>query len=164
MKLLVAAAVLLLFPRFVTASGHGPVFGAATPTLGRGGWAIDQAWMGRRLQTEGDDQMLRTMIGLGLTERLQISLSLPIELSSSGAMPLGRMMASMSGHRELEAIAGWRFHSRTVGDGGRLESTVYLGATAPLESTRAGTKTAPSAYGSFATGYASRAHYFWLGG
>jgi hypothetical protein len=26
------------------ASGHGPVFGAATPTLGRGGWSVDQAW------------------------------------------------------------------------------------------------------------------------
>ena len=32
------------------ASGHGPVFGAATPTLGKGGWSFDQAWMGQALQ------------------------------------------------------------------------------------------------------------------
>src|SRR3954470_19337130 len=31
----------------VFASGHGPVFGAATPTLGKGGWQFDQAWMAR---------------------------------------------------------------------------------------------------------------------
>ena len=39
-----------------------------------------------------------------------------------------------------------------------------LGGTVPLESHRAGIRTAPSAYVSAATGYASRAHYFWIGG
>ena len=30
------------------AAGHGPVFGSATPTLGWGGWSIDQAWTVRQ--------------------------------------------------------------------------------------------------------------------
>ena len=62
----------------LAASGHGPVFGGATPTLGKGGWSFDQAWMGRRDRTGDDDQMLRSMVGFGITEDLQISASLPV--------------------------------------------------------------------------------------
>lgn len=151
-------------PGAVAASGHGPVFGAATPTLGKGGWSFDQAWMGRRDNSGDDDQMLRTMVSFGITEDLQISASLPIGLTSTGRMPMGRMMAMMSSNREMELLAGWRFHRRPVGQGARVESTVYVGGMVPLESHRAGIRTAPSAYTSVATGYASRAHYFWVGG
>ena len=35
------------------ASGHGPVFGAATPTLGKGGWSFDQALMGQAMDGSG---------------------------------------------------------------------------------------------------------------
>ncbi len=154
-----------LLPSGICASGHGPVFGGATPTLGKGGWAFDQVWMGRTSNGEGtNDQMLRTMISFGVTKDFQLSASLPLALTSSPHMPMGRMMAMMSGNRDVEAIAGWRFHTRPVGDGGRLESTAYFGATAPLESERAGVRTAPSLYTSGASGYASRAHYFWVGG
>jgi hypothetical protein len=138
------------------------VFGAATPTLGKGGWAFDQAWMGRA-GDGSDDQMLRSMISFGITEDLQVSGSLPIALSSTDRMPMGRMMAMMSANREFEALAGWRFHRQTIGEGGRFESTVYVGGTVPLESRRAGIRTAPSAYSSIASGYASRSHYFWVG-
>ena len=31
----------------VAAQGHGPVYGLSTPTLGRGGWSLDVAGMGR---------------------------------------------------------------------------------------------------------------------
>lgn len=148
----------------LAASGHGPVFGGATPTLGKGGWSFDQAWMGRRDRTGDDDQMLRSMVGYGITEDLQISASLPIELTSSGRMPMGRMTAMMSGNREAEVLVGWRFHRKEVGEGARVESTAYVGGTVPLESRRAGVRTAPSVYVSAATGYASRAHYFWVGG
>ena len=111
-----------------------------------------------------NDQMLRTMISFGVTKDFQISESLPITLTGSPHMPMGRMMAMMSGNQDAEALAGWRFHGRPVGEGGRFESTAYFGATVPLESERAGICTAPSAYASVATGYASRAHYFWIGG
>jgi hypothetical protein len=147
------------------ASGHGPVFGAATPTLGKGGWSFDQAWMGRvGTGSDDSDQMLRSMISFGLTEDLQISGSLPINLQSGRHMPMGRVTPLMSGNSELEFLTGWRFHRRPVGEGARMESTAYAGVTAPTESTRGGIRTAPSAYVAIASGYASRAHYFWVGG
>jgi hypothetical protein len=161
--LAVALAVTTQLSASIVASGHGPVFGAATPTLGRGGWSFDQAWMGRRDRGGESDQMLRSMIGFGLTEDLQITASLPIELSRSGRMPMGRMTATMSGNRDVEVLAGWRFHRRAVGEGGRFESTAYVGGTVPLESSRDGLRTAPAASVSASTGYASRAHYVWLG-
>jgi hypothetical protein len=164
----VALAALMLsafLPRAAVASGHGPVFGAATPTLGKGGWAFDQVWMGRTSDAaDTNDQLLRTMISFGVTKDFQISTSLPIALTSSSQMPMGRMMAMMSSNNEFEALAAWRFHGRPVGEGGRFESTAYFGGTLPLDSERAGIRTAPSAYASLATGYASRAHYFWIGG
>lgn len=162
----VAIAFLLVCcaqPGFAVASGHGPVFGAATPTLGKGGWSFDQAWMGTRVPEGEGEQVLRSMIGFGITEDLQVTVSLPFELSTSGQMPMGRMMAMMSSRREAEVLAGWRVQTRNIGDSGRAESTIYLGATTPLESRRAGMRTAPSVSGSFATGYASRTHYFWVG-
>ncbi len=73
-----------LAPRPAGASGHGPVFGGAPPTLGKGGWQLDQAWMGRLGRGRQDDeQMLRTMLSVGITEDLQISGSLPITLDSA---------------------------------------------------------------------------------
>jgi len=165
-RIAVTAVVLvsvLAWPRAVSATGHGPVFGAATPTLGRDGWSLDVAWMMRRSQTE-DDQMLRSMIGYGLTEDVQVSVSLPVPLSSSNRMPVGRTMAMMSGNLDAELLAAWRFHRRVVGEGARFESTAYVGGTIPLERRHAGMGTAPSLSASLASGYASRAHYFWIGG
>jgi len=153
----------LLLPRSSEASGHGPVFGGATPTLGKGGWSFDQAWMGSASRTGDDDQLLRSMVGLGITKDLQVTVSLPVELSSSGRMPVGRMTFTMSGVRDVEALAGWRFHRRDIGEGARFESTAYAGLAVPLDASRGGIRTAPSAYASVASGYASRAHYFWVG-
>src|SRR4051812_48084664 len=59
---------LALWSMPVFASGHGPVFGAATPTLGKGGWQFDQAWMARTTE-EAVEQTLRSMISFGVTER-----------------------------------------------------------------------------------------------
>ena len=148
----------------VAASGHGPVFGGATPTLGRNGWSLDQAWMGSRDRTGNDDQMLRTMIGYGITEDLQITASLPIQLTRRDRMPMGRMMAMMSGNQDAEVLVGWRFQRRGIGERARIESTAYLGGTVPIGSQPDGMPTAPSVSGSVATGYASREHYFWIGG
>jgi hypothetical protein len=146
------------------ASGHGPVFGAATPTLGKGGWSFDQAWMGQVTDVPaGTGSLLRSMIGFGVTEKLQISASVPVPLDGTRAMPAGRMAAMMSGNADLEALLGWRFQTRPVGDGARLESTVYVGGLAPLDSTRAGLVTAPAGLVSLASGYASRSHYAWGG-
>src|SRR5262245_26192876 len=148
--------------RSLHASGHGPVFGAATPTLGKGGWSFDQAWMGQVM--DGSEAIaLRSMISFGITERIQISGSVPIPLSESTIMPSGRMMAMMSGHSDVESLVAWRFQTRPIGAGARLESTAYIGGLLPLDSTRAGIATSPAALVSLTSGYASRSHYFWLG-
>jgi hypothetical protein len=159
-----AAVVVALSTNTLHASGHGPVFGAATPTLGKGAWSFDQAWMGQVMRgTTKQEQLLRSMISLGITETVQISASVPIPLGSSGMMPSGRMMAMMPGTRDFEALVGWRFHTRPVGIGGRIESTVYVGGLVPFDSSRGGVATGPGALVSVASGYASREHYFWVG-
>ncbi len=162
---IVAIVVLILSAgRSLHASGHGPVFGAATPTLGSGGWSFDQACMGQVMDGPADTSaLLRTMISFGITEKLQVSGSLPIPLGGTNAMPSGRMMAMMSGNRDFEALLGWRFQTRPVGEGARLESTVYVGGLVPLDSTRGGITTSPAGLLSLASGYASRSHYFWAG-
>jgi len=160
--IVLCVAFALEAPRAI-ASGHGPVFGAATPTLGRGGWSLDQAWTVR----EGDDgsreQMLKTMVSFGITENLQVSGSVPLAMSA-GDLASARMMSMMSGAREFESLLGYRFQRRDIGIGGRQESTAYVGGTIPLESTRSGMAAGPSLYVGAATGYASRAHYAWIGG
>ena len=99
-RTLVACLLLAAAPHVAVASGHGPVFGGAPPTLGKGGWQLDQAWMGRIGRGRGDDeQMLRTMLSVGITEDLQISASLPITLNSGVYMPRGRTMAMMARRR-----------------------------------------------------------------
>jgi len=133
------------------ASGHGPVFGAATPTLGRGGWSLDQAWTIRVGDDQDREQMLKTMISFGITENLQISGSFPLA-TSSGTLPNARMMSSMSNDREFEGLVAYRFQRRTVGIGGRQESTAYIGGNAG------------SIIAGAATGYASRSQYVWVGG
>jgi hypothetical protein len=159
-----AAIAVSLSTEPIRASGHGPVFGAATPTLGKGGWSFDQAWMGQVMKGPADaGAMLRSMISVGITEKVQLSGSVPIPLGRSAGMPSGRMAAMMSGHRDVEALLGWRFQTRPVGAGARLESTVYVGGSIPVDRRRGGISTSPAGYVSITTGYASRSHYFWAG-
>jgi len=145
------------------ASGHGPVFGAATPTLGRGGWSLDQTWTIRTAEGDDDQQMLKTMLSFGVTENLQISTSLPVVMNDGGVGP-ARMMSMMSSDREIEGLVAYRFLRHAIGVGARRESTLYIGGTAPLEAQRAGMHTNGSLEVGAATGYASRAHYLWVGG
>jgi hypothetical protein len=107
--------------------------------------------------------MLKTMLSFGVTENLQISGSVPLAMSDGGLAP-ARMMSAMSSDREFEALTSYRFQRRTVGIGGRQESTFYVGGTAPLERRRNGVGVGGSVEGGIATGYASRAHYVWVGG
>ena len=148
------------------AAGHGPVFGAATPTLGKGGWQLDQAWFGRLGKGPlTEEHLLRTMISVGITEDLQIAASVPIVLERSIYMPTGRMMATMSSAKDLEGTLSWRVHRRVTGAGARFESTIAIGGSAPLERYGAdGMLAAASVHASAATGYVSRAHYVWVGG
>ena len=163
---MLAVLLMMIAPRAAVASGHGPVFGAATPTLGKGGWQLDQAWFGRAVEgSNTDEQLLRTMIGFGITEDLQVSASVPIRLEASSLMSRGRMVSMMSSAREVEAGVAWRFQRRIAGVGTRFESTVSGGVGLPLEKySPDGMRAAPSAHLSAATGYVSRAQYIWFGG
>jgi hypothetical protein len=163
MKTIAIAGLCALCATVAQAAGHGPVFGATTPTLGRGGWSIDQAWTARCGADGDQQQMLKTMVSYGITENLQVSGSVPVAMSDS-RLAGARMMSLMSSDREIEALVGYRFQRRTIGIGGRQESTVYVGGTAPLEARRVGVGAGPSIEVGAATGYASRAHYLWVGG
>ena len=158
-----AACLLLLGAADTEASGHGPVFGAATPTLGRGGWSVDQAWTMRLGEDVKREQMLKTMVTFSITEVVQVSGSVPLVMSANTLAP-GRMMSAMSNDREFEGLVGYRFQRHPIGIGGRRESTLYVGGTAPLESTRTGVAAGGSLIVGVSTGYASRAHYAWIGG
>lgn len=157
-----ALALVVAVAATAHASGHGPVFGAATPTLGRGGWSVDQAYTFRAADETNSQQMFKTMVSFGITETLQVSGSIPIAMKD-GLAP-SRMMSAMSSEREFEGLLAYRFQRRTVGIGGRQESTLYLGGTVPTEETRGGVPVGPSVSMQAATGYASRAHYVWIGG
>lgn len=162
LRFVLALLVLLCGAGHAVASGHGPVFGAATPTLGRGGWSVDQAWTYRVGENVDGQQMFKTMVSFGITETVQVSGSVPVAMSD-GLGP-SRMMSAMSSEREFEALLAYRFQRRPVGIGGRQESTVYVGGTLPMQSQRTGVQTGPSLVAQVATGYASRAHYAWVGG
>jgi hypothetical protein len=149
--------------RSVFASGHGPVFGTATPTLGRGGWSVDQAWTLRAADDEQQQRMLKTMLSFGVTENLQISGSFPLVMNDGSLAP-ARMMSAMSSDREFEGLTAYRFQRRPVGIGGRQESTFSIGGTVPFEHRRNGVEIGSSIEGGISTGYASRAHYVWVGG
>jgi len=147
----------------VLAAGHGPVFGTATPVLGRGGWSLDQAWTLRAGDDAQREQMLKTMLSFGITENWQVSGSFPLAMSG-GALAPARMMSAMSSDREFEGLSAYRFQRRTVGIGGRQESTLYVGGTTPFDSTRNGVNVGASVEAGISTGFASRAHYVWVGG
>ena len=164
MRAIIASALcVVLHAAPAHAAGHGPVFGATTPTLGRGGWSVDQAWTTRCGEDGDQQQMLKTMVSFGITENLQVFGSVPLAMGD-GRLAGARMMSLMSSDREIEGLVGYRFQRRTIGIGGRQESTVYIGGTAPLETRRVGVGAGPSVEVGAATGYASRAHYLWVGG
>jgi hypothetical protein len=94
---------------------------------------------------------------------LQLSGSFPIVMGD-GRLAAARMMSAMSSDREFEGLVAYRFQRRPIGIGGRQESTAYIGGTAPLESRRNGLRVGPSFVVGAATGFASRAHYVWVGG
>ena len=157
-SLVTAASVLPL-----TAQGHGPVYGLSTPTLGRGGWSLDVAGMGRFFDG-GRTAMLRPMLSYGVTEDVQVSASIPIPLARDAAAPGVRAFSRMPASEDVEMMVGWRVQRRATGVGARQETTLWLAVDVPTDGRRDGLETAPGLFGSVVTGYASRSVYVWLGG
>ncbi len=149
----------------VKASGHGPVFGLATPTNAKGAWVLDLGLMGRKGEAD-PSAMLRGMLSYGVTQDLMASFSAPLVLQSAPLAP-GRITGMMPGSADMEGILAWRFHRRGVDVGSRFESTLYGGVILPGPQKPAGMlgdlSRAPGFWLAAATGYASRGHYLWAG-
>jgi hypothetical protein len=145
-------------------SGHGPVFGLATPTNAHGAWSLDSGWMAR--QGEETGVMLRNMLAYGITEDFQFSFSAPYVIDTAPLSP-GRLTGMMPGTFDFEAIVAWRFHRRGTEIGTRMESTVYGGFILPtsqnIEGMLGELEKAPGVIAAIATGMASRSHYVWGG-
>jgi hypothetical protein len=77
-------AVFCSVPAF--ASGHGPVFGYATPTNSQGEWSIDLGATGRN-SVAGSDASVRTMVSYGFTPHLMWSVSAPLALTQAATTP-----------------------------------------------------------------------------
>ncbi len=146
-------------------SGHGPVFGLATPTNGKGAWTLDLGTM-TRIGSDADGVMSRAMLSYGVTEDLQFSLTTPY-IFSSAPLPPSRGTSMMSATPDFEGIGAWRFQRKGANVGTRFESTVYGGLIVPGPQRPKGMlgtlKRAPGLYTAVSTGMASRSHYLWGG-
>lgn len=161
--LAVLAVIAAAAPAF--ASGHGPVFGLATPTNGKGGWTLDLGPMFRS-GSAGTSSMLRAMLTYGFTPNFQLSFSAPAVFQSALLAPVrGTSMMATSG--DVELLAGWRFQRHEPAVGTRVESTAYFGIEQPGPQLGGGVlgtlRRAPGVYTAVATGLASRVSYFWAG-
>jgi hypothetical protein len=159
------AALLGVLPSALEASGHGPVFGLATPVNAQGVCNIDLALMNRE-GSGGAGPMLRTLFGCGITENFQLSVSAPAVFSDQPLAP-SRFTGVMPMGTDIEGIAEWRFFRRDTGVGSRLEATALGGVIAPGPQHTGGIlgtlHRSPGVYSGLTAGWASRSHYAWVG-
>lgn len=160
---LLSGALLLPLSQPTLASGHGPVFGLATPTNPKGGWSFDASFMGRA----GADfeTMFRPSLGYGVTENLKISLSAPV--LQAEPFPSSRMSGFTPMSGDFQGLAIWRFHRKDTGVGSRFETAAIGGIVVPGRREAGGAlnnlKSGPGAIVGGVTGIASRSHYAWGG-
>ena len=161
-RALLCVATIVLCSMVANASGHGPVFGFATPVNSQGEWSFDFGMFGRNAM-DGSQATARWMIGYGITPHTQVSLIAPA-LLQSGSLP----MTMMSGGGEFQSNLAWRFYHNPNAIGRRVESTASVGLVVPGPQDDFGMfrgfHSAPGVNAWVATGMASRSSYFWLGG
>jgi hypothetical protein len=153
-------ALALLVGR-ASASGHGPVFGYATPVNSEDEVSIDFGVQGRASGADNETS-IRPMVGYGITPHLTVNVLTPATPLSSGFAP-----TRLIGGGELEGNIAWRFHHQTKGVGKRFESTLFAGVVAPgtVGNGLSGSLArAPGFTTAIASGVASRSHYLWFGG
>jgi hypothetical protein len=146
----------------VAQGGHGPVFGYATPTNSQGEWSFDAGVLGRNA-SDSTQVTLRSMVGYGFTPHLTMWITAPVIFSGASFQS-----TSMGGGDDFESKFAWRFHHNAKSVGTRFETTAAMGLVVPGPQTGSGImgqlKRAPGLDMTLASGLASRAHYFWLGG
>lgn len=162
-KKCVPAGLLFLVASVVShAEGHGPVFGLATPTLSENQWSTDTGLMRMQHDAEGSWR-LREMIGYGITEDLQLNISLALDNDAAGYVANSRGGAMMGQPGTIEAGLLWRFHRIAPAVGQRRESTLLLSAADGADAGVGNVDTGASIHLGAVTGYASRTIYWWLG-
>jgi hypothetical protein len=143
------------------ASGHGPVFGLATPTNSQGEWSFDAGLFGRSASS-GSQASIRGLIGYGFTPHLTLSFTLPAVVADAAAPP-----TRIQPGDDFDSTLAWRFQHRATKVGTRFESTAFAGLVVPGPQSGfpgiAHTTNLPGTMLGAVTGMASRSHYVWLG-
>ena len=161
MKRALFLLALLVTPMASIASGHGPVFGLATPTNSQGEYSFDFGVFGRNSGL-GTRASARALVGYGVTPHLTLSFTTPIVLSNATLSP-----TRIQPGDDFESTLAWRFHHNATKVGTRFESTAFAGLVIP--GSQAGfravahTNNVPGTMFGAVTGMASRSHYVWLG-
>ncbi len=162
MKRAVVLLVVLGLPLFAVASGHGPVFGLATPTNSQGEWSFDEGIFGRN-SALGSQASIRTLIGYGFTPHLTLSFTLPAVVGDA-SLPPTRIQPG----GDFDSTVAWRFQHRATKVGTRFESTAFTGLAVPGPQSGfkgiAHTTNIPGTMFGVVSGMASRSNYLWLGG
>jgi hypothetical protein len=150
--------------RILSAAGHGPVFGLATPTNPKGGWSLDLGVNGRD-GTGGGSATAEAEPSYGLTQNLKLSASAPVVLGAD-PYPRSPITSSTPVGGDFSGQAWWRFHRRDLA-GKRIESTALAGVLLPGPQEEAGAyRGLHSGLGyvvGAVTGVASRSQYIWAG-
>jgi hypothetical protein len=153
--------VVLGLPLFAIASGHGPVFGLATPTNSQGEWSFDEGIFGRNTSS-GSQASARELVAYGFTPHLTLSFTLPVVVGDT-RLPPTRIQPG----DDFDSTMAWRFQHRATKVGTRFESTAFAGFAVPGPQSAfkgiAHTTDAPGTMFGVVTGMASRSHYVWLG-
>lgn len=151
------ALVTMCLAPYSFATGHGPLFGYATPTNSKGEWSFDSTLISRIAR--GDTQLVeRGLLGYGFTPHLMLDFSAPAILTNASLPPTRLEPAG-----DFEATMAWRFQHRASAVGTRFESTAFGGLIAPGPQSGDVTKS-PGLMAGAVTGIASRSHYVWAGG
>jgi hypothetical protein len=154
------SVILLLLCSSSAASGHGPVFGYATPVNSEDEVSFDFGVQGRA-SGSGFELGGKPMIGFGITPHLTVNFVAPAA-GGTNNFAFSRLIGS----GEIEGNLAWRFHRQAKGVGKRFESTLFAGFVQPstIGSGVLGTLArAPGFTTALASGVASRSHYLWFG-
>jgi hypothetical protein len=147
---------------FAVASGHGPVFGLATPTNSQGEWSFDEGIFGRSTSL-GSQASIRGLIAYGFTPHITLSFTLPAVVGET-TLPPTRIQPGA----DFDATVSWRFQHRATKVGTRIETTGFAGLAVPGPQSGfkgiAHSTNVPGTMFGVVSGMASRSHYVWLGG
>jgi hypothetical protein len=161
MKRAILLLAVLAMPLPSIASGHGPLFGLATPTNSQGEFSFDFGVFGRN-SGFGTQTSARALVGYGFTPHITLSFAAPVVLSNA-TLPPTRIQPG----DDFESTVAWRFHHNATKVGTRFESTAFAGLVVPGPQSGYGlvarTSSMPGSMIGAVTGMASRSHYFWLG-